>query len=119
MADLVVNPFREGVRQSPRIADVQHIQGLVHRVDDNPTRDAGFRLVVLDGFVGQVYAVPVNKEADAIYVNLLDFFSDTADFKAYSGYVNGYLVLKEGKACEHCQVNHFVRRLLERILQED
>ena len=62
MTNLVVNTFREGVRQSPGIADMQNIQGFVHRVYDDPSCNTGFRVVVLDGFVGQVYAVPVNKE---------------------------------------------------------
>ena len=59
---------------------------------------------------------PVSFDSNAIFINLLDFFDETDDFKAYSGFVNNYLILKNGKEYYYRDINRFVFCLLEKIL---
>ena len=59
---------------------------------------------------------PVNSGSDALFVNLLDIFAETGDFRDYRGYVNNYLILKNEKEIYHRDINHFVKRLLEKLL---
>ena len=59
---------------------------------------------------------PVSFRSDAIFINLLDFFSETEDFRAYRGFVNDYLILKNGKEYYYRDINHFAFRLLEKFL---
>ena len=68
-------------------------------------RDRNFRVTL-----------PVEKKADALYIDLLDFFTpeEAEDFKRYAGYVNDYLVLKDG-CLNHRDINLFTRKLLKKI----
>ena len=69
--------------------------------------------------------IPVNKEANAVYVNLLDFFgySDGQDgkdpvpqeLKECAGFVNDFLILKTDKEVNTRDINLFVKKLLEKI----
>ena len=59
---------------------------------------------------------PVSFDSNAIFINLLDFFDETDDFKAYRGFVNNYLILKNGKEYYYRDINRFVFCLLEKIL---
>ena len=69
--------------------------------------------------------IPVNKEADSVYLNLLDFFrpdpenidQDTIpqDLRDCAGFVNGFLILRNGKDLNVREINIFVKKLLEKI----
>ena len=59
---------------------------------------------------------PLQKIENQIYINLLDFFSETDDFRAYGGYINDYLILKEDNEYNFRDINHFVKRLLEKTM---
>ena len=59
---------------------------------------------------------PVYTRSNATFVNLLDFFADTDDFRDYRGFVNNYLILKNEKDFYHRDINYFVRRLLMKLL---
>ena len=59
---------------------------------------------------------PVSARSNALFVNLLDFFAETDDFRDYRGFVNNYLILKDENELYYRDINHFVRRLLEKLL---
>ncbi len=59
---------------------------------------------------------PVSAGSNALFINLLDFFAETDDFRDYRGFVNNYLILKNEKELYQRDINHFVRRLLEKLL---
>ena len=59
---------------------------------------------------------PVYTRSNATFVNLLDFFADTDDFRDYRGFVNNYLILKNEKDFYNRDINYFVRRLLMKLL---
>ena len=59
---------------------------------------------------------PVYTRSNATFVNLLDFFAETDDFRDYRGFVNNYLILKNEKDLYHRDINYFVRRLLMKLL---
>ncbi len=58
------------------------------------------------------FTVPILREANAKYINLLDFFDDTGDFEDLSGFVNNYLILCEGKELNYREINRFASVLL-------
>ena len=60
-------------------------------------------------------SLPVNKNSNAYYVNLLDYFHDTEDFRLLPCYVNDYLILKEGKEIHSEELNLFIKKLLNNI----
>lgn len=68
------------------------------------SRDRSFRITC-----------PVSSRQNGIFINLLDFFSETDDFKAYRGFVNNYLILKNENECYFRDINHFARRLMEQL----
>ena len=59
--------------------------------------------------------LPLSKDADALYVNLFDYFSDTRDFWGMTGYVNDYLILKNGKEPNIRDINLFSRAILKKL----
>jgi uncharacterized protein YprB with RNaseH-like and TPR domain len=59
---------------------------------------------------------PLQKNGSSIFINLLDFFPETGDFRAYGGYVNDYLILREDKEYNYREINAFIRRLLTDIM---
>ena len=68
------------------------------------SRDRSFRITC-----------PVSSRQNGIFINLLDFFSETDDFRAYRGFVNNYLILKNENECYFRDINHFVCRLMEQL----
>ena len=68
------------------------------------SRDRSFRITC-----------PVSSRQNGIFINLLDFFSETDDFRAYRGFVNNYLILKNENECYFREINHFARRLMEQL----
>ena len=78
------------------------------------TKDREFKVVI-----------PVMREADSVYVNLLDFFrcgpDDEGmdpvpqDLKDCAGFVNDFLVLKAGDDVNYRDINIFLKKLLEKI----
>ncbi len=68
------------------------------------SRDRSFRITC-----------PVSSRQNGIFINLLDFFSETDDFRAYRGFVNNYLILKNENECYFRDINHFARRLMEQL----
>ena len=59
---------------------------------------------------------PVSSRSNALFVNLLDFFAETDDFRDYRGFVNNYLILKDENELYYRDINYFVKRLLEKLL---
>ncbi len=69
--------------------------------------------------------IPVMKEGEAIYINLLDYFRCEGDkggtdpvpqeLKDCAGFVNDFLILRSGKDNNSRDVNLFVKKLLEKI----
>ena len=60
-------------------------------------------------------SLPLMKDSNALYVNLLDYFIDTSRFWGMSGYVNDYLILKNGKEINTRDVNLFARAILQKL----
>ena len=59
--------------------------------------------------------LPLLREGEGSYVNLLDYFDDTEDFKGCAGYVNDYLILSDGKDLNQRDINIFLKKLLKKI----
>jgi uncharacterized protein YprB with RNaseH-like and TPR domain len=59
--------------------------------------------------------LPLLKDADALYVNLFDYFQDTQEFWGMAGYVNDYLILKNGKEINTRDMNLFSRAILRKL----
>ncbi|MBR6472322.1 MAG: ribonuclease H-like domain-containing protein [Firmicutes bacterium] len=59
--------------------------------------------------------LPLLKKSGAYYVNLTDLFDATDDLSDCAGYVNDFLILKEGKELNCREINLLCKKLVKKI----
>ncbi len=71
-----------------------------------------------DRFSEEFYInLPIIKRSGLVIADTKAFEKDFSDLQKYETFENGFLVLKQGNLINYMEANHFVKILLERILE--
>ena len=81
-------------------------------LDDSPC------FIELDRFSEEFYlSLPIIKKSGLLIVDTRAFEKDFSPLEKYDNYQEGFLVLKQGNDINYMEANHFVKMLLERVLE--
>lgn len=71
-----------------------------------------------DRFSEEFYInLPIIRRSGLVIVDTNAFEKDFSDLLKYESFENGFIVLKQGNSINYMETNHFVKQLLERILE--
>lgn len=71
-----------------------------------------------DRFSEEFYVnLPIIKKSGLVIVDTKAFEKDFSELKKYETFDNGFLVLKQGNNVNYMETNHFIKLLMERILE--
>ncbi|MFV0517781.1 MAG: ribonuclease H-like domain-containing protein [Aminipila sp.] len=81
-------------------------------LDDCPS------LLDFDRFSEEFYInLPIIRKSGLVIVDTKAFDKDFSALSAYEGFESGFIVLKQGNNINYMQTNHFIKLLLERVLE--